>query len=192
MTHVTCSRLTAKNQDQLQNPTLGGWVWALPFTYTHITHVTRNSVVCYWYWKNTRHWLQPMCLSPFFVHKCHCQTADRRGLLLYALCQDTVASFVCMTVYLNITLGTLTSVMPSLLVSCLLCYYVRSLYCSEFFSVIGIVYTIDWFVTTSCLLLILNLFLLIELFESVKWFSKWCVMEVYIVVTVPCTIACKW
>jgi len=55
----------------------------------------------------------------------------------------------------------------------------------------GIVYTIDWFVTTSCLLLILNLFLLIELFESVKWFSKWCVMEVYIVVTVPCTIACN-
>ena len=27
MTHVTC-RLTAKNQDQLRNPTLGNQVWA--------------------------------------------------------------------------------------------------------------------------------------------------------------------
>jgi len=27
MTHVTC-RLTAKNRDQLRNPTLGNWVWA--------------------------------------------------------------------------------------------------------------------------------------------------------------------
>ena len=31
MTHVTC-RLTAKNQDQLRNPTLGNRVWAA-FTY---------------------------------------------------------------------------------------------------------------------------------------------------------------
>ena len=27
MTHITC-RLTAKNQDQLRNPTLGNRVWA--------------------------------------------------------------------------------------------------------------------------------------------------------------------
>ena len=32
MTHVTC-RLTAKNRDQLQNPTLGNRVWATFFTY---------------------------------------------------------------------------------------------------------------------------------------------------------------
>ena len=32
MTHVTC-RLTAKNQDQLWNPTLGSRVWAIFLTY---------------------------------------------------------------------------------------------------------------------------------------------------------------
>jgi len=32
MTHVTC-RLTAKNRDQLQNPTLGYRVWAAFFTF---------------------------------------------------------------------------------------------------------------------------------------------------------------
>jgi len=147
MTHVTCSRLTAKNQDQLQNPTLGGWVWALPFTYTHITHV--YSKLCSLLLVLKKHKaLTPTNVSChlFFVHKCHCQTADRRGLLLYALCQDTVASFVCMTVYLNITLGTLTSVVPSLLVSCLLCYYVRSLYCSEFFSTYEWHCIYDWLI----------------------------------------------
>jgi len=30
MTHITC-RLTAKNRDQLRNPTLGNWVWATFF-----------------------------------------------------------------------------------------------------------------------------------------------------------------
>ena len=34
MTHVTC-RLTAKNRDQLRNPTLGNRVWA-SFTFTFI------------------------------------------------------------------------------------------------------------------------------------------------------------
>jgi len=34
MTHVTC-RLTAKNRDQLRNPTLGSRVWAT-FTFLHI------------------------------------------------------------------------------------------------------------------------------------------------------------
>ena len=33
MTHVVC-RLTAKNRDQLQNPTLGNRVWAARFTFT--------------------------------------------------------------------------------------------------------------------------------------------------------------
>jgi len=36
MTHVTC-RLTAKNRDQLRNPTLGNRVWA---TFTFLTHQT--------------------------------------------------------------------------------------------------------------------------------------------------------
>jgi len=35
MTHITC-RLTAKNRDQLQNPTLGNGVWAAFFTGSHI------------------------------------------------------------------------------------------------------------------------------------------------------------
>ena len=43
MTHVTC-RLTAKNQDQLRNPTLGNRVWAtflpLPFYARHDTDRT--------------------------------------------------------------------------------------------------------------------------------------------------------
>jgi len=34
MTHVTC-RLTAKNRDQLRNPTLGSRVWA---TFTFLLH----------------------------------------------------------------------------------------------------------------------------------------------------------
>jgi len=34
MTHVTC-RLTAKNRDQLQNPTLGNRVWAT-YTFLHV------------------------------------------------------------------------------------------------------------------------------------------------------------
>ena len=37
MTHVTC-RLTAKNRDQLRNPTLCCWVWA---TFTFFTTITR-------------------------------------------------------------------------------------------------------------------------------------------------------
>ena len=32
MTHVTC-RLTAKNRDQLRNPTLGNRVWAASYPY---------------------------------------------------------------------------------------------------------------------------------------------------------------
>jgi len=38
ITHVTC-RLTAKNQDQLRNPTLGNRVWAT-FTFSYITNST--------------------------------------------------------------------------------------------------------------------------------------------------------
>jgi len=37
MTHVTC-RLTAKNRDQLRNPTLGNRVWAT-FTFTYSTYI---------------------------------------------------------------------------------------------------------------------------------------------------------
>ena len=37
MTHVTC-RLTAKNRDQLRNPTLGNWVWATFTLFLHISH----------------------------------------------------------------------------------------------------------------------------------------------------------
>ena len=38
MTHVTC-RLTAKNRDQLRNPTLCCWVWA---SFTFFTTITRR------------------------------------------------------------------------------------------------------------------------------------------------------
>ena len=37
MTHVTC-RLTAKNRDQLRNPTLGNRVWA---SFTFFTYIVR-------------------------------------------------------------------------------------------------------------------------------------------------------
>jgi len=41
MTHVTC-RLTAKNRDQLRNPTLGNRVWAtFPFEVTDSSSVKR-------------------------------------------------------------------------------------------------------------------------------------------------------
>jgi len=46
MTHVTC-RLTAKNRDQLRNPTLGNRVWAT-FTFTFLAfggHVPGGSAV---------------------------------------------------------------------------------------------------------------------------------------------------
>ena len=39
MTHVTC-RLTAKNRDQLRNPTLGNRVWATFFTFIAIVLLT--------------------------------------------------------------------------------------------------------------------------------------------------------
>ena len=42
MTHVTC-RLTAKNRDQLRNPTLGNWVWA---TFTFSCQTNRHSCAC--------------------------------------------------------------------------------------------------------------------------------------------------
>ena len=43
MTHVTC-RLTAKNWDQLQNPTLGNRVWA---TFTFYTDIAVRSLTCH-------------------------------------------------------------------------------------------------------------------------------------------------
>ena len=42
MTHVTC-RLTAKNRDQLLNPTLGNRVWATFYLYsTQLYFLTNN------------------------------------------------------------------------------------------------------------------------------------------------------
>jgi len=37
MTHVTC-RLTAKNRDQLRNPTRSVIAYGLPFTWTNVNH----------------------------------------------------------------------------------------------------------------------------------------------------------
>ena len=45
MTHVTC-RLTAKNRDQLWNPTLGNRVWAT-FTFFYIVIVLAVPSLCY-------------------------------------------------------------------------------------------------------------------------------------------------
>ena len=48
MTHVTC-RLTAKNRDQLRNPTLGNRVWATFLKrFTHVTDVVRSDVRLHW------------------------------------------------------------------------------------------------------------------------------------------------
>ena len=45
MTHVTC-RLTAKNQDQLWNTTLGNRVWA---TITFLCRISQNyAYYCMW------------------------------------------------------------------------------------------------------------------------------------------------
>ena len=46
MTHVT-RRLTAKNRDQLRNPTFGSRVW-LPFYNMHATAVTILTTVVQW------------------------------------------------------------------------------------------------------------------------------------------------
>jgi len=40
MTHVTC-RLTAKNRDQLRNPTLGNRVWAA-FSLLHVLYAVQS------------------------------------------------------------------------------------------------------------------------------------------------------
>ena len=45
MTHVTC-RLTAKNRDQLRNPTLGNGVWSMGYTFTFFIMTTEHSLVC--------------------------------------------------------------------------------------------------------------------------------------------------
>ena len=44
MTHVTC-RLTAKNRDQLRNPTLGNRVWATFFIVIMLRLMRRVSVI---------------------------------------------------------------------------------------------------------------------------------------------------
>ena len=43
MTHDNC-RLTAKNRDQLRNPTLGNRVWGLPFLITELLTDVRVGV----------------------------------------------------------------------------------------------------------------------------------------------------
>ena len=45
MTHVTC-RLTAKNRDQLRNPTLGNRVWAT-FTFAFLPHAATDAGCSY-------------------------------------------------------------------------------------------------------------------------------------------------
>ena len=42
MTHVTCM-LTAKNRDQLLNPTLGNRVWAIPLPFYQLHYPFRNN-----------------------------------------------------------------------------------------------------------------------------------------------------
>jgi len=49
MTHVTC-RLTAKNRDQLQNPTIGNRVWATFTFYIQLSVSTANLAEIKFYW----------------------------------------------------------------------------------------------------------------------------------------------
>ena len=58
MTHVTC-RLTAKNRDQLRNPTLGNAVWAT-FLHTYIRIYIAPKIVR----TNLRFLTQPTCRAP--------------------------------------------------------------------------------------------------------------------------------
>jgi len=69
ITHITC-RLTAKNQDQLRNPTLGNRVWAT-FTFSYITNSTTADL-----------WQQMLFL----------ETRDSRGMTQREHCMRTVAS----------------------------------------------------------------------------------------------------
>jgi len=45
MTHVTC-RLTAKNRDQLRDPTFGNRVWATFTFLVYILELNRIEVIC--------------------------------------------------------------------------------------------------------------------------------------------------
>jgi len=58
MTHITC-RLTAKNQDQLQNPTLGNRVWAafLVVVYWHYLELISQRQTPYQHHDMEMYWL---------------------------------------------------------------------------------------------------------------------------------------
>jgi len=63
MTQVTC-RLTAKNRDQLQNPTLGNRVWAT-FAFYHLLWSIASSLFSLRAWQSfSRTFLQVLCGLP--------------------------------------------------------------------------------------------------------------------------------
>jgi len=66
-THITC-RLTAKNRDQLQNPTLGNRVWptvilARTVWDVHVSNLEGYRVQMRWRWMAMRWWLTSMKVS---------------------------------------------------------------------------------------------------------------------------------
>ena len=66
MTHVTC-RLTAKNRDQLRNPTLGNRVWT---TFTFLIQDTQYSAPG----RTAQYCDEPVCLSADTSHEPHVHT----------------------------------------------------------------------------------------------------------------------
>ena len=76
MIHVTC-RLTAKNRDQLRNPTLGNWIWAtFTFLYLSVAPFGLQDVMCPWFcfWFRSYIYILFACLCrmlfrlSFFLH----------------------------------------------------------------------------------------------------------------------------
>ena len=74
MTHVTC-RLTAKNRDQLRNPTLGNRVWAT-FTFFTGNGLPREPALCQLY----RHTFVPYAARGYLVTDMTQCLADLRGV----------------------------------------------------------------------------------------------------------------
>ena len=90
MTHVTC-RLTARNRDQLRNPTLGNRVWA---TFTFLVHViwTKPVELCRWSRRVEGERLHRGCASNVWVS---CVTAARRQVVTARAAARATRDEVC-------------------------------------------------------------------------------------------------
>ena len=88
MTHVTC-RLTAKNRDQLRNPTLGTRVWATFFTSDGCLDVKKENIqsCCMLYCKR-------ICI-PHLCTNVHTHTHTQVWVVLKSVLRPHLAFFLC-------------------------------------------------------------------------------------------------